>query len=51
MTPLGFLSISGTLLAMFLLHGFHITGFALHGKAILYAITGWAIAFLLHQDL
>ena len=43
----GFLAISGTLLAMFLLHGFRITGFALHGKAILYALTGWAIAFLM----
>ena len=43
----GCLAISGTLLAMFLLHGFRITGFALHGKAILYALTGWAIAFLM----
>jgi uncharacterized protein len=43
----GFLAISGTLLAMFLLHGFRITGFALHGKAILSALTGWAIAFLM----
>lgn len=43
----GFLAISGTLLAMFLLHAFRITGFALHGKAILSALTGWAIAFLM----
>jgi uncharacterized protein len=43
----GFLSISATLLAMFLLHRFRITGFALHGKAIFYALTGWAIAFLM----
>jgi len=43
----GFLAISGTLLVMFLLHGFRITGFALHGKAILYALSGWAIAFLM----
>jgi membrane protease YdiL (CAAX protease family) len=43
----GFLAISGTLLAMFLLHGFRITGFALHGKAILYSMLGWAIAFLI----
>lgn len=42
----GFLSIGGTLLAMFLLHGFRITGFALRGKAILSAPVGWAIAFL-----
>jgi uncharacterized protein len=43
----GFLSISGTLLAMFLLHGFRIMGIALHGKAILSALTGWAIAFVM----
>jgi len=43
----GFLAISGTLLVMFLLHGFRITGFALHGKAILYSLAGWAVAFLL----
>ena len=43
----GFLAIGGTLLAMFLLHGFRITGLALHGRAILYALTGWAIAFLM----
>lgn len=43
----GFLAISGTLLAMFLLHGFRITGFALHGKAVLYSLTGWATAFLI----
>ncbi len=43
----GFLSIGGTLLAMFLLHGFRIVGFALRGKAILYALVGWAIAFLM----
>jgi hypothetical protein len=51
MTSLGFLSISGTLLAILLSHGVHITDFALHGKAIPYALTGWAIAFLLRQDL
>jgi membrane protease YdiL (CAAX protease family) len=43
----GFLAIGGTLFAMFLLHGFRITGFALHGKEILYALTGWAMAFLM----
>jgi uncharacterized protein len=43
----GFLAISGTLLAMFLLHRFRITGFALHGKAILYALAAWAIAFVM----
>lgn len=43
----GFLSISGTLLGMFLLHGFRIIGFALHGMAMLYPLSGWAIAFLM----
>jgi uncharacterized protein len=40
----GFLAISGTLLAMFLLHGFRITGLALHGTAIFSALIAWAIA-------
>jgi membrane protease YdiL (CAAX protease family) len=43
----GFLAISGTLLTMFLLHGFRVTGLALHGTAILSSLFGWAIAFLL----
>ncbi|MGD0215107.1 MAG: CPBP family intramembrane glutamic endopeptidase [Terriglobales bacterium] len=43
----GFLAISGTLLTIFLLHGFHITGLALHGTTILSSLLGWAIAFLL----
>ena len=43
----GFLTIGGTLLAMFLLHGFRITGLALHGASILYSVVGWAIAFLI----
>jgi len=44
---LGFLAISGTLLTMFLLHGFRVTGLALHGTAILSSLAGWSIAFLL----
>ena len=43
----GFLAISGTLLVMFLLGGFRITGVALHGTAILSSLVGWGIAFLL----
>ncbi|MGO9128070.1 MAG: lysostaphin resistance A-like protein [Terriglobales bacterium] len=43
----GLLAISGTLLTMFLLHGFRITGLALHGNAILSSIVAWGIAFLL----
>jgi CAAX protease family protein len=43
----GFLAISGTLLTMFLLHGFSITGLAIHGTTILSSLGGWAIAYLL----
>jgi uncharacterized protein len=43
----GFLAISGTLLTMFLMHGFRITGLALHGTAIVSSLVGWGIAFLL----
>jgi membrane protease YdiL (CAAX protease family) len=43
----GFLTISGTLLAMFLVHGFRVTGLAIHGTAILFSLFAWAIAFLL----
>jgi len=43
----GFLAISGTLLTMFLLHGFRVSGLAIHGTAILSSLFGWAIAFLL----
>jgi membrane protease YdiL (CAAX protease family) len=44
---IGFLAISGTLLGMFLLHGFRITGLALHGSAILSSLIAWSLAFLL----
>src|SRR5215472_12565123 len=44
---LGFLAISGTLLTVFLLHGFRVTGLALHGTAILSSLVGWSIAFIL----
>src|SRR5580704_16524024 len=43
----GFLAISGTLLAMFLLHGFRVSGLAIHGPTILSSLFGWGIAFLL----
>ncbi len=42
----GFLAISSTLFAMFLLHGFRIVGFALHGTAIVSSVVTWGIAFL-----
>lgn len=43
----GFLAICGTLLSIFLLHGFRLTGLALHGRAILSAPAAWGVAFLL----
>ncbi len=43
----GFLALSGTLLTMFLLHGFRITGLALHGTAILSSMLAWGVAFLM----
>jgi membrane protease YdiL (CAAX protease family) len=43
----GFLAISGTMFTMFLLHGFRVTGLALHGTAILSSLIGWGIAFIL----
>jgi uncharacterized protein len=45
-TGSGFLALSGALLTMFLLHGFRITGLALHGAAILSSMVAWAAAFL-----
>jgi membrane protease YdiL (CAAX protease family) len=44
---LGFLAISGTLLTMFLLHGFRVTGLAIHGTTALFSLIGWGIAYLL----
>lgn len=43
----GFLAISGTLGIIFLAHGFHIVGWALHGTAIVGACVGWGLAFLM----
>lgn len=43
----GFLSISGTLLVIFLFHGFRITGFAIHGTTILSATAAWSGTFLI----
>ena len=43
----GFLAISATLLCMFLLGGFRVTGLALHGIAIVSSLIAWGIAFLL----
>jgi membrane protease YdiL (CAAX protease family) len=45
-TIVGFLAISASLLAIFALHGFHLTGLAIHGKTILTATAGWTAAFV-----
>lgn len=43
----GFMALTGTLLTIFVLHGFRITGFALYGTAILSSVVEWGIAFIL----
>jgi hypothetical protein len=42
----GFAAISCTLLAIFSLHGFHLTGLAIHGSTILLATAAWSAAFV-----
>jgi uncharacterized protein len=46
-TLAGFLAISTSLFAIFALHGFHITGIAIHGKTILTATAAWTAAFVI----
>jgi uncharacterized protein len=46
-SSIGFLTLSGTLFTMFLFHGFHIAGLALHGAAILSSAIQWGITFLI----
>ncbi len=43
----GFLSISGCLCGIFALHGFHLTGLAIHGSTILSATAAWGATFIL----
>lgn len=43
----GFLALSGTLLTLFVLHGFRITGLALHGREIGFSMVFWGITFLM----
>jgi membrane protease YdiL (CAAX protease family) len=45
-TLVGFLAISASLLGIFALHGFRLTGLATHGSAILGATTAWAATFV-----
>ena len=44
---IGFLAISTSLFAIFLLHGFHLTGVATHGPELIKATIAWSITFLL----
>jgi hypothetical protein len=42
----GFSAISGTLLVIFSLRGFHLTGLAIHGTTIVTSIAAWSAAFV-----
>jgi membrane protease YdiL (CAAX protease family) len=46
-TLIGFLAISTSLLAIFALHGFRLTGLAIHGKTIVTAVASWTAAFVI----
>jgi uncharacterized protein len=46
-TTAGFLAISGCLFAIFALHGFHLSGLAIHGSTIVNSIAAWSGAFIL----
>ncbi len=43
----GFLSISGCLLGISALHGFHLTGLAIHGRTIASATAAWGATFVI----
>jgi membrane protease YdiL (CAAX protease family) len=43
----GFLSISSSLLGIFALHGFHLTGLAIHGSTIVSATAAWGATFVI----
>jgi uncharacterized protein len=45
-TVWGFVSMSGTLLVIFALHGFRVTGLNIHGGTILEATAAWCVAML-----
>lgn len=46
-TGTGFLAISGCLLGIFALHGFHLTGLSIHGGTIASATAAWGATFIL----
>jgi membrane protease YdiL (CAAX protease family) len=43
----GFLAISASLLGIFALHGFRLTGLAIHGQTIVSATAAWTVTFVL----
>jgi membrane protease YdiL (CAAX protease family) len=43
----GFLAISGCLLAIFALHGFRLSGLAIHGQTLITATVAWSVAFII----
>ncbi len=46
-TAIGFLAISTSLLVIFALHGFRLSGLAIHGKTIVTAVASWSAAFVI----
>jgi hypothetical protein len=46
-TLIGFLAISGCLLGIFLFHGLHLSGLAIHGNTMLAATAAWTATFIL----
>lgn len=46
-TVVGFLAISACLLGIFALHGFRLTGLAIHGSTIVSATAAWGLTFIL----
>jgi membrane protease YdiL (CAAX protease family) len=46
-TLVGFLAISGCLFGIFALHGFHLTGLAIHGSTIAAATAAWSATFVI----
>jgi uncharacterized protein len=46
-SAVGFASISSCLLGIFALHGFRLTGMAIHGSAIVTSIAAWSVTFIL----
>jgi uncharacterized protein len=46
-TLVGFLAISGCLLGIFALRGFHLTGLAIHGSTIAAATAAWSATFVI----